>query len=64
MASDEYVCSFNLRKFPKELRKRLRLAALRFDEDVQDMVPRWLRERLDQEEARSPVMSKKNAKSR
>jgi hypothetical protein len=60
----EPQCAFNLRKFPAELRKRLRMIALRDDEDVQDLVPRWLRERLEQEEGKSHVPSKKPAKTK
>ena len=46
----EPQCAFNLRKFPEKLRRRLQHFAIDADEDVQDFVPRWLRERVEQEE--------------
>jgi len=60
MRPKEPTCAFNLRNFPEELRRRLRHFALDAKEDVQDFVPRWLRERLDQEEAKA--QGKKGAK--
>jgi hypothetical protein len=45
----EPTCAFNLRKFPRELRKELRLFAVKEEQDVQDIVSLWLRERLDEE---------------
>ena len=45
-----------------ELRKRLRHFALDADEDLQNFVPRWLRERLEQEESKLQSASKKAAK--
>jgi hypothetical protein len=50
MEPKEPFCALNLRKFPKDLRKRLNKLALDLEEDVQDFVPRWLRERAEQEE--------------
>jgi len=34
------------------------------EEDVQDFVPRWLRERLEQEESKLQSPSKKSAKQK
>ena len=62
MQPKEPICALNLRKFPKELRKRLNKIAIDLEEDVQDLVPRWLRERLDQEDAKTQVQGKKGAK--
>jgi len=56
----EPTCSLHLRKFPKDVRRRLNKIAQDLDEDVQDFVPRWLRERLDQEDAKA--QSKPTAK--
>jgi len=61
MQTKEPTCAFNVRKFPTELRKRLRKIAIDLDEDVQDLVPRWLRERLAQEDAKH-LESKKGSK--
>jgi hypothetical protein len=59
----EPQCAFNLRKFPEQLRRRLRHFALDAKEDVQDFVPRWLRERVEQEENKlQTATSKKGAK--
>lgn len=58
----EPTCAFNLRKFPEDLRTKLRHFALDAKEDVQDLVPRWLRERLEQEENKTKLFSKKAAK--
>lgn len=60
--ANEPTCAFNLRKFPEKLRTRLRHFALDAKEDVQDFVPRWLRERLDEEENKLQAPSKKGAK--
>jgi hypothetical protein len=64
MDTKEPTCALNLRKFPKELRKRLNKIALDLEEDVQDFAPRWLRERADQEEAKLKLPSKKGAKQK
>jgi hypothetical protein len=60
----EPTCAFNLRKFPEGLRTKLRHFALDAKEDVQDFVPRWLRERLEQEEIKMQGSSKKGAKEK
>jgi hypothetical protein len=60
MKPKEPTCVLNLRKFPEELRRKLRHFALDAKEDMQDFCPRWLRERLDQEEAKA--QGKPNAK--
>ena len=60
MEPKEPICAFNLRKFPKALRKELRQFSIREEEDVQDIVPRWLRERLEVEKGKP--QGKKNAK--
>jgi len=60
----ESTCAFNLRKFPEDLRTKLRHFALDAKEDVQDFVPRWLRERLEQEENKIQASSKKSAKQK
>jgi hypothetical protein len=62
MQPKEPTCAFNLRNFPKELRKRLNKIALDLEEDVQDFAPRWLRERLEQEERRLAEQGKPIAK--
>ncbi len=64
MEPKEQTCALNLRKFPKELRKRLNKIALDLEEDVQDFAPRWLRERLEQEENKLQAPSKKGTKSK
>jgi hypothetical protein len=64
MEPKEPTCAFNLRKFPQDLRRRLRHFALDAKEDVQDFVPRWLRERLDQEDAKAHPQVKKIAKQK
>jgi hypothetical protein len=55
-------CALNLRRFPKELRKRLRKIAIDLDEDIQDFAPKWLRRRLEEEEAKLKSASKKGSK--
>jgi hypothetical protein len=60
----ELTCAFNLRKFPRELRESLRHFALDANEDIQDFVPRWLSERLEQEERKTQSQSKKIAKQK
>jgi hypothetical protein len=62
MEPKEQTRALNLRKFPKELRKRLNKIALDLEEDVQEFAPRWLRERLDREENKLQAPSKKGAK--
>ncbi len=62
MLPKEPICALNLRKFPKELRKRLNKIALDLEEDVQDFAPRWLRERVEQEEKKLAERSKPTAK--
>jgi hypothetical protein len=62
MQPKEPTCAFNLRKFPRELRKRLRKIAIDLDEDVQDVAPRWLRERVEQEERKLTEQGKPIAK--
>ena len=62
MEPKEPTCALNLRNFPRELRKRLNKIALDLEEDVQDFAPRWLRERLEQEENKLRAPGKKNAK--
>ena len=64
MQPKEPTCALNLRKFPKDLRRRLNHFAIDAEEDVQDLVPRWLRERLEQEELKSKATSKKGAKQK
>jgi hypothetical protein len=64
MQPKEPTCALNLRKFPKELRKRLNKIALDLEEDVQDFVPRWLRERVEQEEAKPQPAGKKGSKQK
>ena len=61
MLLKEPTCSLNLRNFPKELRKRLNKIAVELEQDVQDFVPRWLRERVEEEE-RKLAEGKSNAK--
>jgi hypothetical protein len=58
----EPTCALNLRKFPKDVRKRLNKIAQDFEEDVQDFAPRWLRERLDQEEKKLAELGKSSTK--
>jgi len=58
----EPTCSLNLRKFPRDIRKRLNKIAQDLEEDVQDFVPRWLRERLDLEEKKLAELGKPNSK--
>jgi hypothetical protein len=48
----EPICTLHLRNFPENLRTRLRHFALDAKEDMQDFLPRWLKERVDQEEAK------------
>ena len=43
----------------KEVRKRLNKIAQDLEEDVQDFVPRWLRERLEHEEKKLQVAASK-----
>ena len=62
MQPKEPTCSLHLRKFPKEVRKRLNKLALDLEEDVQEFVPRWLQERLDQEEKKLAEPSKPSSK--
>ena len=50
MSEEESQCALNLRKFPKDLRRRLNTLAARREEDVQDIAPKWLGERLEIEE--------------
>lgn len=60
MTEAEPTCSLNLRRFPKELRKQLRLLAIERGEDLQDFIPRWLRERLEKEKQGKPVAKRKS----
>ena len=64
MEPKEPICALNLRKFPRELRKRLNRIAVDLEQDVQDLVPKWLRERLEQEEVKLQTPSKKGAKQK
>jgi hypothetical protein len=64
MDSKEPVCALNIRRFPKELRNRLNKIAVDLEEDVQDFVPRWLRERAEQEERKIAEQGKKSAKQK
>jgi hypothetical protein len=64
MDAKEPTCALNLRKFPKELRKRLNRIAVESVEDVQVFAPRWLKERAEQEEIKLGITSKKNAKQK
>jgi hypothetical protein len=64
MDAKEPTCALNLRKFPRELRKRLNRIAVDLEADVQDLAPRWLRERVQQEELKLQSTSKKNAKQK
>lgn len=64
MEPKEPICSLHLRKFPKEVRNRLKKISIDLDEDVQDLVPKWLRERLEQEEAKLQMLGKKGAKQK
>lgn len=63
MEQKEPTCAFNLRKFPRALRKDLRLFAVDKEQDVQDIVPRWLRERLDEEKSKSQRKSSAKRKA-
>jgi hypothetical protein len=54
MRSEETTSALNLRNFPPELRRRLHAFALLRGEEMQDFIPRWLRERLESEEGRKP----------
>jgi hypothetical protein len=62
MQPKEPTCAFNLRKFPRALRKRLRKLAIDLDEDIQDFAPRWLREKAEQEERKIEEQGKSIAK--
>jgi hypothetical protein len=63
MRPKEPICALNIRRFPEDLRRKLRHFALDAKEDVQDFVPRWLRERLEAEENKiRNAPSKKSAK--
>ena len=44
VANDADTCAINLRYFPKELRKDLHRISVELDEDIQDLVPRYVRE--------------------
>jgi hypothetical protein len=57
----EPVCTLHLRNFPENLRTRLRHFALDAKENMQDFIPRWLSERVDQEEGKNQT-GKPNAK--
>jgi hypothetical protein len=60
MAEQEPSCSLNLRGFPTELRKRLRMFAIEHGEELQVLIPRWLRERLEKESTRKPSSKPKS----
>ncbi|MGD0793394.1 MAG: hypothetical protein ABR920_16625 [Terriglobales bacterium] len=62
MTEIEPTCALNLRKFPKALRKRLNRIAVDLEEDIQDFAPRWLGERVKEEELKLQAASKKKAK--
>ena len=49
MEPKEPTCAFNLRKFPKALRTDLHAFAVMTGQQVQKIVPEWLREKLDEE---------------
>jgi hypothetical protein len=59
MTEPEPTCALNIRRFPKELRKQLRMFAIDRGEDLQDFVPRWLRERLTKEREGKPIAKRK-----
>jgi hypothetical protein len=60
MTGKESTCALNLRKFPRALRDGLNHFAIDEHEDIQDFVPRWLRERLVEEKRKR--QGKSNAK--
>lgn len=64
MESKESTCDLNLRKFPTALRKRLNRLAVELERDVQDFVPKWLQERVEQEEEKLGISSKRSAKQK
>jgi hypothetical protein len=55
MDTKESRCSLNLRRFPLELRRRLHAFAVLRGEQVQEIIPRWIKERLDQEESKNQL---------
>jgi len=59
MTEQEPTCALNLRRFPKELRKQLRIFAIDRGEDLQDFIPRWLRERLAKEKEGKSIAKRK-----
>lgn len=44
MADDSETCSVNVRKFPKELRRDLHRICIELEEEIQDLIPRYVRE--------------------
>lgn len=60
MADDSHqLCVLSLQRFPKELKKRLKMKALEKDIDLQDLCAKYLEAGLAKDESRSPTGSSK-----
>ena len=51
-------CVLNLRKFPYDLRKRLHIRAANEENEIYDIVARYVRAGLDREDAEEQVKGK------
>jgi len=56
---DDSQCVLSLQRFPKELRKRLKVKAAEREIDLQELCVQYLAAGLDQDEAERPSKSKR-----
>jgi hypothetical protein len=52
--ADDQICVMSLQKFPRELRKKLRMKALEREMDLQELCIRYLEAGLSKDEQKPP----------